>query len=490
MAESYTLSDLAKMSGGESYTLNDLAKLAPTREQIAAQVNNDAISKGARDFAGQGSDALYGASQAVLNALGGFVRGAGSIGATLARPFESAQENEQRRAGIDRNMQAVGAQPDSLFYKGGKLGAEIAGTAPVGGVIGRGAAAVLPRVGVSAPVVDAVAQGLATGGFRVPGLSGAPALAARVGTGAVTGGASAGLVDPEQAGMGAIIGGALPPVTQVAGKAGELASDKAKDAARWLMGTAVKPTLAQHKSGDAAVAIETMLQNGISPNMKGVEKLQGLIDNADAKITQGIADSNAQVFMPHVADRLNDTRTTFLNQVAPNAGPHGFGDIDVINDVENSFLNHPQYPGPLISVQDAQKLKQGTYRILNGKYGEQGSAMTEAQKALARGLKEEIAQAVPGVSDANAELSKLLKTLGVTERRAFMAQNNNPMGLGLLSPTKAGLLAFLADRNAAIKALAARGLYSAADVSAPGLLTNPLMLPAVRQGLLATEASP
>jgi hypothetical protein len=33
------------------------------------------------------------------------------------------------------------------------------------------------------------------------------------------------------------------------------------------------------------------------------------------------------------------------------------------------------------------RLKQRTYRILDGKFGETGSAATEAQKALARGLK-------------------------------------------------------------------------------------------------------
>lgn len=257
-----------------------------------------------------------------------------------------------------------------------------------------------------------------------------------------------------------------------------------RSGATGLMQSAVKPTLAQLRSGEAKTAIQTMLENGISPNAKGVEKLQNLIDAADNRITQGIAGSNAQVFMPHVADRLKDTRAAFGAQASPTA------DLNAINSVAADFLNHPSYPGPTISVQDAQKLKQGTYRVLAGKFGEQGSASTEAQKALARGLKEEIANAVPGVSDANAELSKLLKTLSVAERRALMDGNKNPMGLAALSPSKAGLLAFLADRSAGMKAMGARGMYSAANVPFGGLLSNPAYLPYLRQGLLATEANP
>ena len=41
-------------------------------------------------------------------------------------------------------------------------------------------------------------------------------------------------------------------------------------------------------------------------------------------------------------------------------------------------------PAPMMNASDAQAMKQGTYQVLKGKYGEQGSASVEAQKALAR----------------------------------------------------------------------------------------------------------
>ena len=122
-----------------------------------------------------------------------------------------------------------------------------------------------------------------------------------------------------------------------------------------------------------------------------------------------------------------------------------------------------------------------------------GSADTEAQKALARGLKNEIANAVPEVSGLNKQLSEYIKASDVIGRRALMQQNNNPMGLGLLTPSKAQLLAFLADRSAGAKALAARGMYSAAPDAGRvgGLLSEDALLPIYRAaGLLSLEASP
>lgn len=120
----------------------------------------------------------------------------------------------------------------------------------------------------------------------------------------------------------------------------------------------------------------------------------------------------------------------------------------------------------------AQQLKQGTYRTLKGKYGEVGSAATEAQKALARGLKEEVAGAVPAVAPLNARESALIDALAVAERRTMMDANKNPVGLAAIAPTPAMFAAFLADRSGALKSLAARGMHNAAGVKAPQALTN------------------
>jgi hypothetical protein len=79
---------------------------------------------------------------------------------------------------------------------------------------------------------------------------------------------------------------------------------------------------------------------------------------------------------------------------------------------------------------DAQSMKQGTYNVLRGKFGEQGSATVEAQKALARGLKEEIATQFPEISQLNAAESRLLDLGPVLERAVNRVSNNHTIGIG------------------------------------------------------------
>jgi hypothetical protein len=253
-----------------------------------------------------------------------------------------------------------------------------------------------------------------------------------------------------------------------------------------LMQSAVKPTLEQLRSGDAAVATRVMLDQGINPTRGGVDRLRGLIDDTDNAIGTAIAGSNAQVDKQAVLNTLGGTRAKFMQQATPQ------GDLAAIQAAEDAFMAHPAYPGPTIPVQAAHDLKKGTYAVLSKKYGQLGSADTEAQKAIARGLKDEVAAAVPGISDLNAKQSDLLRALKVVERRALMESNKNPMGLASLAPTPGNLAMFMADKSALLKSLAARGMNSAAKPTGRvmGLLDNPALLPYVRGGLLASEANP
>lgn len=157
------------------------------------------------------------------NVLAGAVRGAGSIGATLVAPYDivkdalngkglSLESNRRRRQEMDWGLEYMGAKPDSIAYKGGKLGGEIAGTAGAGGLLAKGLT-MLPGAANITPLIEAVGSG----GFKAGGLSGAAGLGTRVAGGAITGGATAGLVNPEDAGVGAMVGGAVPGAVSVAG---------------------------------------------------------------------------------------------------------------------------------------------------------------------------------------------------------------------------------------------------------------------------------
>jgi len=183
--------------------------------------------------------------QHIGNAAAGIVRGAGSIGSTLMTagdalnrinpmslaakyllgdkgPQDSVMEADAaRRSGMDAALQGFGAQPDSKMYKGGKLVAEIAGTAGAGGAIANAARFAAPTLAASryvAPVVDAIGSS----GMKAGGMTGAKSMLPRIAGGAITGAASAGAIDPSQTGMGAAIGGALPPAIATAGKVGRV----------------------------------------------------------------------------------------------------------------------------------------------------------------------------------------------------------------------------------------------------------------------------
>jgi hypothetical protein len=173
----------------------------------------------------QESSVMADVAQGAGNVVAGAVRGAGSIGATILAPYDMAKDalagkglslesNRQRRADMDGGLQAMGAQPDSLLYQGGKLGGEIAGTAGVGGVLANGVRAVS-----QAPQATALANAIASGGFRTGATPGLLNMGTRAAGGAINGGASAALVNPEDAATGAAIGAALPPAVSAIGNA-------------------------------------------------------------------------------------------------------------------------------------------------------------------------------------------------------------------------------------------------------------------------------
>jgi hypothetical protein len=409
--------------------------------------------------------------QSAGNLAAGLVRGAGSIGATLLTPYDliagntKSIGNPERRKAMDDGLQTMGAETDSFGYGAGKLAGEIAGTAGAGGAIAKGLG-FAPRL----------AAAVGSGGFAIgPGGSAVGNALLRTAGGAISGGASAGLVNPEYAGTGAVIGGAAPTAVKALGFAGSKVADGLHKGANRLMQSAIKPTIKELKSGDAAVAVQTLLDNGLSPNAAGVNKLRALIDDVNTDISSRIAGSTATIDKGNVVNALGSVRNKFANQVSPT------GDLNAIRGVMDDFMQHPTYPGQTLPIQAAQELKKGTYKTLSKKYGQLGSAEVEAQKGLARGLKDEIANAIPEISGLNAQEAKLITTLNVAERRALMELNKNPMGLAALTTDPRAWAAFMADRSSAFKALAARMLNTSvnkAQSMAPSLggPTNQLLI--------------
>jgi hypothetical protein len=447
--------DLSKLSDADLMAMKsgDLSKVSDAGLMAMKGGGESPVPKD------EGFSAATATANAIGNVWAGATRGAGSIGSTLLAPYDMAKDaldgkglslesNRRRRDDIDATLRDFGADTDSLAYGGAKLVGEIAGTAGAGGLLAKALTKVAPTVAANVP---ALVEALRSGGFSAQGAG----MGTRAAAGAAAGAASAGLVDPSNAVTGAVVGGALPPAVKGAEFVSDALARGLRAAPEKLMYSAVKPTLAQHTKGEADIAVRTLLDRGINPTKGGVTKLHGLIDDVDNRITADIAASPATIDKQAVLARVGDTRSKFSKQVSPT------DDLASIKKVEDDFLAHPMYAGAAIPVQGAQDLKRGTYKVLQGKYGEAGSAATEAQKALARGLKEEIATAVPSVQPLNAELSKLVTTLGVAERRALMDANKNPGGLSLLAANPGQWAAFMADKSALFKSVAARMLNGA-----------------------------
>jgi hypothetical protein len=159
------------------------------------------------------------------NIAGGALKGASEIGATLLSPVDAAARamgiqndfigRNDRRQAVTDFMNGQGVNTESMAYGGGKLGAEVIGTAGIGGALAKtglaGLSAVAPKAaGYIAPLLESIASG----GMNVSGATGLAGLGLRAAGGAITGGATAGLVNPSDTAMGAAIGGAFPVVAK------------------------------------------------------------------------------------------------------------------------------------------------------------------------------------------------------------------------------------------------------------------------------------
>lgn len=268
--------------------------------------------------------------------------------------------------------------------------------------------------------------------------------------GAVTD-ATAGFLPPEAAaGAGYATNVGIQAIPAIAfGEAAKLASPVLRSGSEQLIRSALKPGNKAVATGQAGRAVNTILDEGVNVTNGGARVLQDRITGMNSQIADALRSSNATIDKGAAGSRITDTLRKFENQVDPSA------DVKTIQDTLARFLNNPNQPNPL-PVQQAQAIKQGTYNVLQGKFGEAGSAATEAQKALARGLKEEIASAVPSVAPLNARESDLINALKLVQRRNAVAGNKDPLGLVPLAHDPVAAAGFLASRSEWVKSMLAR----------------------------------
>jgi hypothetical protein len=170
-------------------------------------------------------------------------KGLSAVGAEDTGAF--LQEDAARRLAQSQATVAPFKQEFPVFTGAGELGGEVLGTGPVGMAI----AAPLKAIPAAAPL----AQAIRTGGFSGGNL------ATRVAGGATLGGATSAIINPDESGTGALVGGTVaavaPPIVKTLAKgAGFL-----KDAFTGQLAAVKAGKISRDVAGDQIAAIRAAL---------------------------------------------------------------------------------------------------------------------------------------------------------------------------------------------------------------------------------------
>lgn len=279
------------------------------------------------------------------------------------------------------------------------------------------------------------------------------------------------------AGYTANVGMQALPVVVGAGM-GSMFKQPMEAGSRYLMQSAMKPNQLMRESGAADRAATTMLERGISPTRGGREQLQNMVTTLETQIDDILKNSPATVDKYAVGATLRQA----VDKVKTNLSARS--DMQTIQASLDEFLNHPLLNNSsAIPVSLANQIKQSIYKTLGPNAfvpGVKTGVPRLADKTLARGLRENIAQAEPQVVAPLAEQAELLNALKVMTPQALRDGNRNLGGIGTIAPTLEQFLLWTLDRSALAKGLLARAMYQ-------GSSAIPTTVGAAGGGLLGSQ---
>lgn len=457
---------------------------------------------------------LQNIAQGAGDLAAGVVRGAGSIGATIMTPFDylarkAGVENSligrsDRRQAMDGGLQELGADPNSMMYKTGKLGGEIAGTAGAGGALANGLGRLAPAL-ANAPIL----QSIASSGMKAGNLGGVAGMTSRAIGGATTGGISSAMIDPETAGTGAMYGAALPPVLAGAGKLGSLARKASSGAVKHTIGMTTgagadtfSNAYRAGKEGGTAfldnmrgnVPMTDVLDSAKDALSKmradrGNQYRSGMIDIANdksvidfapidkvAKSLQSMGSFKGQVINKNAAGTVNEIAETISQWKGLNpAEYHTPEGLDALKKAIGDIRDSAQFGTPARKAADTAynaiksqiEFQAPTYAKVMKDYGQASQTLSEIEKALSLGNK----------ASADTSMRKLQSLM----RNNVNTNYGNRLNLAkTLEDNGADILPALAGQAAS--SFTPRGLQglAASGVGATSLLTwNPATLAAL-----------
>lgn len=407
----------------------DLAQLE--RALVNADAAGDA--EAAKAFAGEirrlraASPAAPNQDHGILkNVILGGVKGASDIGATIVSPLDrlgiTGMTPDQRREQL-KQFFTENANPDSASFKVGEIGTQVAGTAGAGGALGK-----LAQVAGATPKVVAALEsgGLTLGGNPATTVAGKVGdMALRSGAGAVTGTTMAGMVNPDDAKSGAIVGAALPPSLKAAGAIGKAVGSTAKGA--------IGAT-----TGVGGEAINNAIQAGKSGNTAFLDNLRGnvpmtdvLADAKDALAAMrqaraaeyrsnmaGVAADKTTLDMQPILDAVNNQSRmgSYKGQVVRKNA------VATVDDIKQTVENWAQLnPAEYHTPEGLDALKQAVGDIRDAtQFGTPGR---KAADSVYNAIKNQITQQAPeyakamkSYSEASELISEIERALSMNER--------------------------------------------------------------------------
>lgn len=236
---------------------------------------------------------------------------------------------------------------------------------------------------------------------------------------------------------------------------------------------------------ERAKIISTGLKEGVPVNSFGATKLGKELDGLNKEISNVIKEGREAGDVVKTSSIVN-----ILDDVKKKVGLtiNGKSRLDEIAEIEDNFLE--QY-GKTIPTDVAQEIKKNTYQVLRKSYGEMKSTAIEAEKALARGIKEELVIKYPQLKKLNARDSDLINLDKALERAVSRINNRDIVGLGATVASTAnpfaGILKAIID-NPTVKSRIGIAIQKVADKKIKPIRKRKPITPATRLTQPARES--
>lgn len=154
------------------------------------------------------------------------------------------------------------------------------------------------------------------------------------------------------------------------------------------------------------------------------KQFSGLIQDVEVKLDDLLQNKQGNILTQNVAKYLDELKGAY-SQI-----PGETGAVNIIDNIASDLLKR----GKTITVQDANKLKRGIYKLVEKSYGKgllEAPAKVEAQKILASGLKQEIEKLIPEVRGLNKQQAVYLQAKKAIDKAITRTSGKGIAGSGI-----------------------------------------------------------